>query len=290
MDAPHEERCSRDGCAHARGSSAASQAELLTTAERSTQSPHDESTVLPVGHTQNATPPRDIAVVRVQPDGAPARWEVDPEARATRSPITTRIRIALLDPPYLGMASKYSVLGTPEYHPDALRWDEPLEHQRLMQQADEFYPDGWAYCLQVPALRTLLPLAPAGVRVCAWVKPWATWRPGAGPAHAWEPVLIRCGKRKVPERRPRDWVAASVGHMHTDPFFGAKPPEFSRWIFDLFALGEHPDDELIDVFPGSGAVTRAWNEFMAANARVRGRSGDVQTSLFDATTPPGGTV
>ncbi len=192
--------------------------------------------------------------------------------------------MAFADPVYLGMAAQYSIPGTPEYHPEAAVWDDPLEHQRLMLRLDAEFADGWAYCLQAPALRTLLPLAPEGVRVCAWVKPWATWRPGAGPAHAWEPLIVRCGKRKVVDRRPRDWVAASVGHKHTDPFFGAKPPEFSRWIFDLFALGEHPDDELVDLFPGSGAVTRAWQEFMVRHQEVRGRRDVMQASLFDMTT------
>jgi hypothetical protein len=40
-------------------------------------------------------------------------------------------------------------------------------------------------------------------------------------------------------------------------FKGAKPPVFARWLFD--AAGLHPDDEFIDLFPGSGAVTDAWN-------------------------------
>lgn len=188
------------------------------------------------------------------------------------------IRVAYADPPYLGMASRYSQPGTPEYHPDAARWDDPDEHGRLLGRLDDEFPDGWAYSLQAPALREVLGRAPAGVRVCAWVKTWATWRPCAGPAYAWEPVLVRCGARKITERRQRDWVAAAVGHMHTEPFFGAKPVAFSRWLFDVFALGEHPDDQFIDMFPGSGAVTRAWDEYRAR--AVTSRSGVVQGALF----------
>lgn len=37
---------------------------------------------------------------------------------------------------------------------------------------------------------------------------------------------------------------------------GAKPAAFCRWMFHL--LGAQPGDTLHDLFPGSGAVTRAW--------------------------------
>lgn len=40
---------------------------------------------------------------------------------------------------------------------------------------------------------------------------------------------------------------------------GAKPAAFSRWMFDL--LGAQAQDELVDVFPGSGGVQRAWEQF-----------------------------
>jgi hypothetical protein len=37
---------------------------------------------------------------------------------------------------------------------------------------------------------------------------------------------------------------------------GAKPAAVCRWIFTL--LGAAPGDTLDDLFPGSGAVSRAW--------------------------------
>jgi hypothetical protein len=40
---------------------------------------------------------------------------------------------------------------------------------------------------------------------------------------------------------------------------GAKPAAVCRWIFGL--LGAEPGDTLDDLFPGSGAVTRAWAAF-----------------------------
>lgn len=47
----------------------------------------------------------------------------------------------------------------------------------------------------------------------------------------------------------------------TDParVVGAKPAAFCRWVFEL--LGAQPGDELVDVFPGSGGVARAWEAF-----------------------------
>ena len=37
---------------------------------------------------------------------------------------------------------------------------------------------------------------------------------------------------------------------------GAKPEKVCHWAFEL--LGARPEDELVDLFPGTGAVTEAW--------------------------------
>jgi len=179
------------------------------------------------------------------------------------------IRVAYADPPYLGMAARYSVPGTPEYHPDAARWDSLDEHAALLRRLDDEFPDGWAYSLSATTLRSILPLAAEGVRVLAWCKTWASWRPGLWPAYAFEPVLARVYSRGRLRHRetPRDWIACPVAQGVG--FFGAKPPEFSRWLFNVFALGEHPGDEFVDLFPGSGAVTRAWDEFRARPATLK---------------------
>lgn len=44
-----------------------------------------------------------------------------------------------------------------------------------------------------------------------------------------------------------------------------KPPQFSAWMFAQ--LGALPGDELVDLFPGSGAVTDAWQRYTLAGAR-----------------------
>jgi len=54
-----------------------------------------------------------------------------------------------------------------------------------------------------------------------------------------------------------------VGPLDTLPgrVIGAKPAAVCRWIFTL--LGAGPGDTLDDLFPGSGAVGRAWAAYTA---------------------------
>ena len=47
---------------------------------------------------------------------------------------------------------------------------------------------------------------------------------------------------------------------------GEKPEAFARWIFS--AAGLTQEDEFCDLFPGSGAVTRAWKTFCAQGVLV----------------------
>jgi hypothetical protein len=61
-----------------------------------------------------------------------------------------------------------------------------------------------------------------------------------------------------------DSLVHGVTPMTTLPgrVIGAKPAAFSRWMFNL--LGAQPGDTFEDLFPGSGAVTRAWTAFTAS--------------------------
>jgi hypothetical protein len=58
-----------------------------------------------------------------------------------------------------------------------------------------------------------------------------------------------------------DALICRSGPRTTDPdrVIGAKPAEFAYWMFDL--LGARPGDELVDLFPGSGGITRAWRHY-----------------------------
>lgn len=105
-------------------------------------------------------------------------------------------------------------------------------------------------------------LAPAGTRVAAWVR---GARPGraARPAQAWEPVLYWGGRADPDGPLRTDALVYASRPRTTDParVIGAKPATFCRWLFEL--LGARPGDELADLFPGSGGVTRAWRTYCA---------------------------
>jgi hypothetical protein len=51
-----------------------------------------------------------------------------------------------------------------------------------------------------------------------------------------------------------------------------KPPRFAVWMFGQ--LGARAGDELVDLYPGSGAITEAWRRCAGA-LRVTGDVGDV---------------
>jgi len=154
------------------------------------------------------------------------------------------MRFAYADPPYVGQGRLYK--------------GREVNHPLLIAHLAEVFPDGWALSCSSPSLRFLLPLCPDDVRVAAWVKPFAVFKPNVNPAYAWEPVIFRGGrKRGRTAMTVRDWISAPIT-METG-LVGAKSEAFALWIFDL--LGMEPGDELEDVFPGTGAVTKAWGRF-----------------------------
>jgi hypothetical protein len=60
------------------------------------------------------------------------------------------VKFAYADPPYLGCGKLYA-----KHHPEALIWDDPETHRRLIERLVDEYPDGWAMSLHVPSLRVL---------------------------------------------------------------------------------------------------------------------------------------
>lgn len=168
----------------------------------------------------------------------------------------TPLRIAYADPPYLGKCGMY------DHHHEAPYgcWDEAETHIALAADLQRDFPDGWALSCSTPSLRLLLPACPEA-RIGAWVKGWCSWKPNTYPAYAWEPVLFGGGRKPATGDKTwmtaRDWMQANV--TTGQPVKGAKPEAFCMWVFAL--LGAHPEDELVDLFSGSGAVTRAWAKF-----------------------------
>jgi hypothetical protein len=162
------------------------------------------------------------------------------------------MRFAYADPPYLGLAEKfYGAL-----HPDAAAYDRPETHQTLIDRLCAEFPDGWALSLHTPSLRAILPMCPPDVRVAAWTKPFASYKKGVNPGYAWEPVIFRGGRRRTDGSEPTVADFCAVPITLQRGFQGAKPERFVWWVCAL--LGVRADDDFVDLFPGSGAVGRAW--------------------------------
>lgn len=170
------------------------------------------------------------------------------------------MRMGYADPPYLGCGKLYAA-----HHPDALDWDDPEEHRRLIERLSDEFPDGWALSLHEPSLRIILPMCPENCRTSPWVKPFASFKPNVNPAYAWEPVIWRSSRPRTREQDTvRDWISANI--TLKKGLTGAKPLEFCWQLFAILNL--HRDDELIDLFPGTGAVMAAWREWVAHGALV----------------------
>lgn len=158
------------------------------------------------------------------------------------------MRFAYADPPYIGQAHRY-----PE--------KTEVDHDGLIASLVAGYPDGWALSCSSPSLRILLPMCPEGTRVMAWVKPFAVFKPNVGVAYAWEPVLVSGGRPRTREQETmRDWVAANITLERG--MVGVKPDAFAFWLFEVLNMCQ--EDELIDLFPGTGAVSKAWGRWRSS--------------------------
>ncbi len=152
------------------------------------------------------------------------------------------MKFAYADPPYVGQAKKH--YGADE-----------VDHKMLIERLQAEY-DGWALSCSTPSLHSLLPLCPPDARIAAWVKPFASFKPGVNPAFAWEPVIFRGSrKRERDEDTVRDWCSANI--TLKKGLAGAKPLDFCNWIIDL--LGARPGEDVLDeIFPGTALLTAAW--------------------------------
>lgn len=149
------------------------------------------------------------------------------------------------DPPYPGQARKHYRNET---------FCAEVDHAELVSMMCASF-DCWALSTSSTALQDVLAVCPDGVRIGAWVKPFASFKPGVNPAYAWEPVILwQGGKlgRDVPT--VRDWIAANI--TLRKGLSGAKPPAFCQWLFNFMGLTRA--DELIDLYPGTGGVNRQW--------------------------------
>lgn len=160
------------------------------------------------------------------------------------------MRFAYADPPYVGQAHRY-VENT------------EVDQKALVERLVAEFPDGWALSLSSPSLKQILSYCPDDVRVGAWVKPFAVFKPNVGVAYAWEPIIFRGGRRRTRQQpTSRDWVSANI--TLKKGLVGAKPDAFANWLMDVFNV--QPGDELVDVFPGTGIVGRVFAERTAVAA------------------------
>jgi hypothetical protein len=152
--------------------------------------------------------------------------------------VSPAMRFAYADPPYIGCAHRYQE-------------NTEVDHAALIAQLVAEFPDGWALSTHSPGLKTLLPLCPDDVRVMAWVKPFAVFRPNVGVAYAWEPVIVH-GGRKRDRLQPtvRDWHSEAITLERG--LVGTKPDAFCQWI--LAVLNYQDGDEIVDIYPGTGAM------------------------------------
>lgn len=155
------------------------------------------------------------------------------------------MRIAYADPPYIGCAGLY-----PE--------NTEVDHVDLVVKLNAEY-DGWILHAAATA-ESMAVLSPhvyaAGGRWCAWVKGFAAFKKNVSVAYAWEPVIIKAARKPVVSGREvmRDWIMESITLQRG--LTGAKPERVCHWAFEL--VGAELGDDLHDLYPGTGAVTRAW--------------------------------
>lgn len=160
-------------------------------------------------------------------------------------PHATPTHFGYADPPYPGKASLY-----PE--------NSEVDHRALVLELEATYPDGWALSTASGSLRDILPLCPPTARVCAWLKKVRPHK-HARILCTWEPLIIMGGRKRRHEATivTRDaLIARGRFHAHPNAMVGMKPPAYATWLFQL--LGAVQGDTLDDLFPGSGAITRAW--------------------------------
>lgn len=175
------------------------------------------------------------------------RFRVHPASAAALAPKA----FGYADPPYPGLARRY--YGCPE-----------VNHQILIGTLVRDYPDGWALSTSSDALRAVLPMCPAGVRVGSWHK---SERRGVAyhPRDSWEALIVFSGRaRRIPATEACSNTLVGGGRQRTHPgaLIGMKPAAYAQWMFAQ--LGALRGDTLADIFPGSGAIGRAWQLYQVA--------------------------
>jgi len=141
-------------------------------------------------------------------------------------------------------------------HPD---YAGEVDHAELIERLERDY-DGWVlHTSSTEGLRTVVPLLPSGARVMSWVKGFAAFKRNVSVAYAWEPVIVKAARKPVVRHRVvmRDWIECPITLKRG--LTGAKPEKVCHWAFEM--VGAEPADTLDDMYPGTGAVSKAWDSW-----------------------------
>ncbi len=181
----------------------------------------------------------------------------------TPEPTRPQRLMAYADPPYPGQAKR--LYGD---HPD---YAGEVDHKELIADLLAAYPDGWALSTSVRALPAVLRLCPDRVLVGCWLKRATAPPMGDNRMYSWEPVIFCDTPQPAMPTALHCEAVASQYTFRKKPeeyVVGSKPQGFCYWLFA--AMGLWPDDYFVDVFPGSGAVSNAWDAWSS------------QTNLYEA--------
>jgi hypothetical protein len=167
------------------------------------------------------------------------------------------VKFAYLDQPYLGCCSYYGHNhndgGSRPF--DGGCWNNITTHRRLIDWATDNY-DGFAMCMgSNNIIEMSAPLQHHNVHWGAWVKPFASFKPGINPGYCWEPVAFYGGRalgRNVDT--VRDFCSESI--TLKKGLAGAKPFKFCLWVLDMLGF-RAVEDSLDDIFPGTGIMQKA---------------------------------
>jgi len=179
------------------------------------------------------------------------------------------LRFCYADPPYIGCAQRF-YKDQPDYAGE-------VDHKALLQQLYDDFSDGWALSSHPRGLWDLLPMIPKSwkCRIAAWCKPFGTIGAFGTPMNCWEPVIFRGGRKRdrdggsIPDFVVTNGYYSRFGNpgaKQTRGLAGAKPDEFCYWIFEL--LNMQSGDDFVDLFPGTGRVTRAWERYQKAGVSL----------------------
>lgn len=140
-----------------------------------------------------------------------------------------------------------------------------VDHASLLDQLRRLYPDGWALSTSSAALFKVWSLCPEA-RLCVWVRACRVVKARQA-LSGYECLLVAGGRpRRVAVAEDLRDVLVYRGRHRAFPgaIVGMKPVAFAEWMFRL--LGAQAGDELVDLFPGSGAISEAWKRYAAGGS------------------------